>query len=129
MNNVEEAQSIIECEAAGNLDTDEKAFHAWVKALAGASEKLGAQELEKLENITRELPLIERLWLYEIATSSSIVSKGRQKRAIHVLEHCLKADIKPDEEEELIAYLVENRPQYGNAMTREDAEAFLKQNV
>lgn len=127
--NVNAAQSIVTCDAAGGLNTDERAFHAWVKALGGASEKLGAQDLDTLEACTRKLPLLERFWLYEVAVNSRIISGQRQVRAMHVLEHCLKADVKPEEQQQLIDYLKANAARYGNARTKEEAIDVLKAKV
>ncbi len=127
--NVDAEGSLVSCEPAGSLNTDERAFHAWVKALGGASEKLGAQDLEDLERITRELPLLERFWLFEVAVNPRIISGSRQEKAIHALEHCLKANIKRGEDEQLVAYLAAHKDQYGNARTKEEAIAFLKKGL
>ena len=126
MKNVEAVHSLVKCYAAGSLNTDERAFHAWVKALGGASEKLGVQDLEELERMTREIPLIERFWLFEVSVNPKIISRRRRERAMHALEHCLKANIKPEEEQQLLDYLAANSLRYGHTQTREDAVAFLR---
>ncbi len=126
LTNVRAARSLISCDVAGNLNTNERAFHAWVKMLGKCSDKLSEQHLDDIEGITRELPLLERLWLLEVAVQPKIISSGRQHRAITALERCLKASIKPEEEQLLLSYLAAHSAQYGNAKTREDAVAFLR---
>lgn len=121
---VDDSKALRSCKA-GHLDNDERVFHAWVKALGKSSDKLSEQDVERLEGITKELPLIERLWLLEVAVNPKIISGQRQDRAIKALKKCLKANIRQDEEALVVRYLKANGARYGNAKTREEAINWL----
>jgi hypothetical protein len=105
--------SLVNCEPTNffRVGQDMRAFLAWVRVLGGKTGKDGvsASTLGRLQEATKSLPVVERFWLYELA--SSRLTGERQRTAQDFLLGTF-SDLSREEKNELDAYLRKNRGTY-----------------
>lgn len=95
-----------------------KQYHTWAEALS----KADAQN--PLWTTTKNLPLIERFWLFELCTRKEIVGENGAKTMKILLPHITPWS--KDVWDIMDTYIAHNSASYGNKKTLKEAIAFLQ---